>query len=207
MVIGKLRQEGAIIMDKERSLSSAHTADRPNLDEAGILLLTGPIDTQVANTICEKIIQINLQQRVEQIQLLINSPGGDWHAGFAIVDLMEWSQVPICTTGLGMVASMGLVILMAGQPGHRVVTPHTSLLSHCFRADGAGTRPELMARRKQEDWMHGRLVAHYLRHTALQTAQEVADHLLKEVDTWLTPEEAVTLGVADRVYHPVKEAA
>ena len=57
----------------------------------------------------------------------------------------------------------------------------------------------LVARRRREDWMHGRLVEHYLRHTALKTEEEVCGRLLCEVDTFLTPDEAVELGIADRI--------
>jgi len=189
-------------MKRAHSFSPADSNRRPGLEECGIFFISGPIDQDTASAICEKIIEINLHRRVEYMQLLINSPGGDWHAGFSIVDLMAWSQVPICTTGLGLVASMGLVVLMAGQKGHRVVTPHTSLLSHSFRAEGTGTRAELVARRKQEDWMHDQLVEHYLRHTSLKTEQEIANLLLQEVDTWLAPQEAVALGLADRIHQP-----
>lgn len=188
----RLGKIGATPLDKD-------SAEHPSLEEFGILFLSGAIDPGSAQVLCEKIVEINLHRQVDQIQLLINSPGGDWHAGFAIIDMMDWSQVPVYTTGLGLVASMGLAIFMAGHQGHRVLTPHTAVLSHCFSASGSGTRPELLARRKQEDWMHSRLVAHYLRHTSLKTEQEIADCLLCEVDTWLTPEEAVALGVADRV--------
>lgn len=187
---------------KERAPDNAHSPGYPSLDECGILFLSGPIDQAAAGGICQKIIEINLHRRVEHIQLLIHSPGGDWYAGFALIDLMAWSQVPIYTTGMGLVGSMGLAVFMAGCHGHRVLTPHTSLLSHSFSASGAGTRSELVARRKQEDWMQERLLAHYLRHTSLKTAAEVGTRLLQDIDTWLTPEEAVAMGLADRIHQP-----
>ena len=192
--------ERLVMSNKDHSPGNGHSPGHPSLDECGILFLSGPIDQAKADGICEKIIEINLHQRAEHIQLLINSPGGDWHAGFALVDLMAWSRVPVYTTGLGLVASMGLIVFMAGQHGQRVLTPHTSLLSHSFSASGSGTRPELVARRKLEDWMQERLLAHYLDHTALKTEAEVSAQLLQDVDTWLTPEEAVGVGLADRIH-------
>jgi ATP-dependent Clp protease protease subunit len=185
----------------DRHAAAAEEGDRPGLDESGILFLTGEVCAASAGALVERMIELNLRRETDYLQLIINSPGGDWHAGFAVVDIMEWSQLPVYTTGLGLVASMGLVILMAGHKGQRVVTANTSLLSHCFSATSSGTRPELVARRRQEDWMHERLVAHYARHSALKTEPEITGRLLQEVDTWLTPQEAVALGLVDRV-HP-----
>jgi ATP-dependent Clp protease, protease subunit len=169
------------------------------LDELGILFLSGPIDPGLSGTLCEKIVEFNLRARAECIQLVINSNGGDWHAGFALVDLMVWSRLPVHTVGVGLLASMALVVFMAGRSGHRVLTPHTSLLSHSFRASGEGTRAELLARRGHEDWMQRQLIEHYQRHTRLKTEAEITGQLLREGDTWLTPQEAVDLGMADRI--------
>ena len=66
------------------------SAEHPSLEEFGILFLSGAIDPGSAQVLCEKIVEINLHRQVDQIQLLINSPGGDWHAGFAIIDMMDW---------------------------------------------------------------------------------------------------------------------
>lgn len=112
---------------------------------------------------------------------------------------MEWSAIPIFTVGLGQVASMGLLVLMAGAKGHRVITPRTSLLSHRMWWLGAGTHAEHMAARREEDRSHERIVEHYLRHTALKTKDEVMKLLLRETDVWLDAEEAVRYGVADRI--------
>jgi ATP-dependent Clp protease protease subunit len=180
----------------------ADPTDRPGLDESGILFLSSSISQESASSLGQSLIGLNLRREVEYIQLIISTSGGDWHAGFAIVDLMEWSRIPVYTTGLGLVASMGLVIFMAGHKGQRVVTANTSLLSHSFSATATGTRSELVARRRQEDWMQERLVAHYARHSALKSEPEITSRLLQEVDTWLTPEEAVALGLADRIHPP-----
>ena len=182
--------------------SARDDADRPSLDDLGILFLSGGIDEGVACGVCERIVELNVRGDAECVQLVINSSGGDWHAAFAIVDIMAWSRLPVHTTGMGLVASAALVIFMAGVPGHRVLTPHTSLLSHSFRAQLTGTRAELLSRRKLDDRMHRQLVEHYQRHTALKTEAEVAAELLGDGDLWLTPEEAVALGVADRI-HPL----
>jgi ATP-dependent Clp protease protease subunit len=193
----------AVSLLKEGGSASVHAdAERPSLEDLGILFLSGAIDDATARTVCERIIELNVRGEADCVQLVVNSPGGDLHACFAITDLMAWSRLPVHTTGVGLIASAALVVFMAGAPGHRVLTPRTCLLSHSFRAQVAGTRAELLARRKLEDWLHRQLVSHYLRHTALTTEADLAAQLLGEGDFWFTPEEAVALGVADRI-HPV----
>ena len=173
--------------------------ERRTLDEHGIIFVTGEIDVGTAREVGEKIIEFNISQEIDSIQLMISSTGGQCAAGFAIVDLMAWSRLPVFCTGIGMVGSMALAIFMAGEKGHRVVTPRTSILSHRFSALVLGNHSELLAHRREEDLMHRRVLAHYLQHTRLTSEDEVTSRLLRDVDTWLSPEEAVELGIADVV--------
>jgi ATP-dependent Clp protease protease subunit len=168
------------------------------LDENGILYVGGSIDDGKAEELCKKIIEYNTRA-LDCIQLVINSPGGSVHSGFAVLDVMEWSRLPVYTTGLGMIASMALLIFMAGAKGHRVITSRVSILSHRFAWWSFGTHSELIARRKEEDLTHRRILDHYRQHTKLKTDDEVQAALLRDVDTWLTAEEAVQHGIADLV--------
>ena len=150
-------------------------------------------------TICKNIIEMNISGEHSQIQMIINSSGGSVSSGFAIIDIMKWSRIPIYTTGLGMIASMGLLIFMTGEKGHRVVTPRTSILSHRFWSMGIGNHSQLLALRKEQDLMHKRILDHYIEHTNLKSVKELETTLLKDVDTWLNPEEALNMGIADTV--------
>lgn len=169
------------------------------LEDHGILYLTGAITAGSSEALARAILLANLHGRRERLQLIVNSPGGDVGAGFALLDVMEWSSIPIYTVGLGQVASMGLLVLMAGAKGHRVITPRTSLLSHRMWWLGAGTHAEHMAARREEDRSHERIVEHYLRHTSLKTRDDVIKTLLRETDVWLDADEAVRCGLADRI--------
>lgn len=175
-----------------------------NLDEYGIVFLSGDITESSAMSVCEKIILYNIAAEVEQIQLIINSNGGELAAGFSIVDIMEWSNIPIYTTGIGRIASMGLLLFMAGAKGHRVLTPRTSILSHRYSAWQFGSHSELLARRKEEDLSYNRILEHYLAYTKVADRAALEQTLLRDVDTWLTPEEAVELGVGDHIERTVR---
>lgn len=178
--------------DKERDEERKRKLD-------GLIFLTGGINDGAAAGICKEIIELNMRGEAPWIQMMINSCGGYCTDGFAIVDIMEWSRIPVYTTGIGMIASMGLVVFMAGEKGHRVLTPRTSILSHRYAGGAQGNHSQLVASRKEQDLMHQRIINHYLQHTALKTEKELNAKLLRDVDTWLTPEEAVALGIADIV--------
>merc|ERR1711991_246857 len=84
--------------------------------------------------------------RLPQLTLIINSPGGDVHAAFALIDTMKASTIPIKTVGLGLIASCGFLIFIAGKKGSRILTPNTSILSHQYSWGSAGKEHELYAR-------------------------------------------------------------
>ena len=170
-----------------------------SLRDYGIIYLSGTIVDVISENVCKEIIECNMNEKVDHIQLIINSPGGLCPAGFAIIDIMEWSRLPIYTTGIGMIASMGLLIFMTGQKGRRIITPRTSILSHRYSAISWGNHSQLLAGRKEQDLEHKRILDHYLRYSSIKKRADLEKHLLRDVDTWLTPEEAVKFGIADIV--------
>ena len=81
------------------------------------------------------IIENNLmsdQRRRKELTFIINSPGGEVHSAFALIDTMKGSAIPIKTIGIGMIASCGILTFMAGEKGRRLLTPNTSILSHQY---------------------------------------------------------------------------
>lgn len=171
--------------------------EKRGVSEHGIIFVSGEITGATAESVCKEIIEFNLQGEVERIQMIVNSCGGSCTDGFAIIDIMEWSRIPVYTTGIGMIASMGLLIFMTGQAGRRVITPRTSILSHRFAGMTLGNHSQLLAGRKEQDLLHDRIIDHYLRYSKIKDRVELESYLLRDVDTWLSGEEAVRFGVAD----------
>lgn len=169
------------------------------LSDYGIIYLSGQISEGTSESICKEIIEFNIKGETDYIQMIINSPGGSCTAGFAIIDMMEWSSLPIYTTGIGMIASMGLLIFMTGAKDRRVITQRTSILSHRFSGLSFGNHSQLLASRKEEDLTHQRIIDHYLRYTNFSDKSELEKELLQDVDTWLSSEEAIKFGIADKV--------
>lgn len=170
------------------------------LDQEGVLLLSGEITQGSIEPLIKAILGHNLRRDREVLRLYINSPGGVVDQGFALLDVMSWSRIPIQTTGLGMVASMALLVLMAGERGKRTTMPRCSLLSHRFSTQVQGTHADLLANRVREDMTHRRIIEHYVAQSNLHTTEEVERELLRSTDRWLTPEEAVGFGIVDKVW-------
>ncbi len=178
--------------------------EEKGLADYGIIYLSGVIGESKAEEICKQLIEYNIKGSINHVQMVINSPGGTCTAGFSIIDIMEWSNIPIYTTGIGLIASMGLLIFMTGEKGHRVVTPRTSILSHRFSAANFGNHSQLIAGRREEDMLHERILNHYMTYSAIKDRNELETHLLRDVDTWLTTEEAVRMGIVD-VVEPMRK--
>jgi len=181
--------------------------DENGLKDHGIIYISGEIDDDTSERVCKEIIEFSLDDKIESVQMIINSPGGEVAAGFAMIDIMEWSRLPIYTTGIGRIASMALLVFMAGEKGRRVVTPRTSILSHRFWAMVWGSHSDLIARRKEEDLIHDRIIEHYLKYSEMKTVEELEKTLLRDCDTWLSPDEAVRFGIADVVEESKKRRA
>ncbi len=178
--------------------------EEKGLTDYGIIYLSGAIGEANAEEVCKQLIEFNIKGSINQVQMVINSPGGTCTAGFSIIDIMEWSNIPIYTTGIGMIASMGLLIFMTGEKGHRIVTPRTSILSHRFSAMNFGNHSQLIAGRREEDMLHERILNHYMNYSGIKDRNELETYLLRDVDTWLTTEEAIRMGIVD-VVEPMRK--
>jgi ATP-dependent Clp protease protease subunit len=129
---------------------------------------------------------------------MITSYGGDLMSAFALIDVMRGSGIPIHTIGLGVIASAGLMTFIAGEPGHRMITPNTSILSHQWAAGTYGKEHELIATQRQFDLTTKRMIAHYRKCTKL-SEKIIREKLLPPQDIWLSSEEALEYNLADAV--------
>lgn len=136
--------------------------------------------------------------RLPHLTLIINSPGGNLHSCFALVDVMRGSAIPVHTVGLGMVASCGVVTFMAGEKGHRTLTPNTSILSHQYSWGSGGKEHELLARVREFELSTERMMAHYRKCTGLPN-KKIREILLPAEDVWLSAKDAVKHGIADNI--------
>lgn len=95
-----------------------------------IIFLGSAIDAEVANTVVAQLILLEQQSPERDIQLYINSPGGSVDAGLAIYDTMQFISCPVTTICVGLAASMGSLLLLAGTEGKRLALPHSRIMIH-----------------------------------------------------------------------------
>ena len=162
-------------------------------------LLMEEITLTSAKQVVEWIFEANFtDERPDLMNLIICSPGGDLNAAFAVIDAMRGSAIPIRTIGLGQIASAGLMIFIAGDKTHRILTPNTSILSHQYSWGAFGKEHELFATVKEFDLTTKKMISHYKKCTGLTDAK-IREVLLPPQDIWLSPIEAKKLGLCDEV--------
>ena len=169
--------------------------------ESGIMYFADGFDSNTTKPVINTIIEKNLlpnSQRPKELTLIINSPGGQVHSAFALIDTMKGSAIPVKTVGLGMIASCGLLTFMSGTKGRRVITPNTSILSHQYSWGSGGKEHELFARVREFELSTERMINHYKACTGL-SEKKVRDILLPPEDRWLSAKEAVRYGIADKI--------
>lgn len=113
-----------------------------------IIMLSGPIDDNVANSVIAQLLFLEAQDSDKDIYLYINSPGGSVSAGLAIFDTMNFIKSDVQTIVIGMAASMGAFLLAAGQKGKRHALPNSEVMIHqpLGGAQGQATEIEIAAR-------------------------------------------------------------
>lgn len=170
------------------------------LTESGIYFLNGEINSGSVGDAIRYILEANIDQDCtwKYITLIINSPGGYVTDGFALIDVIFGSRIPIKTVGLGMIASMGLQVFLAGEKGSRTLTPNCMILSHQYAGGSWGKEHELVAAQVEQDILSEIVMRHYKRTTNLSAAK-VRELLLPPQDVWLTARQAKKYGICDTV--------
>lgn len=168
-------------------------------EENSYYIFMDDVTTESCRACIEWILSANFsEERPKQLTMLICSQGGDVHAAFALIDIMRGSTIPISTVAIGGIASAGTFIFMAGEPGYRILTPNTSIMSHQFSGGSVGKEHELFAVVKEFQLTAERIIAHYKKCTGM-TEKVIKDELLPSHDIYLSHSEAMKYGIADVV--------
>ncbi len=161
-----------------------------------ILVLGDEIKDENANALCAQLILLNAEDPKADISLYINSPGGSVSAGLAIYDTMSFISNDVATYAMGMVASMGQVLLTCGAPGKRFALPHARIMMHQPTGGMGGTASDIKTQAEQAIKARADLA----RLISERTGQSV-DRIENDFDRdrWFTAEAALDYGIVDRV--------
>lgn len=161
-----------------------------------IVFLGAPINDIVANSIIAQFLFLDSQNTEKPIQFFINTPGGHISSGLAIYDTMQYIKSPVQTVCVGMAASMGALLLVAGEKGKRFALPSAQILIHQPMGGIQGQASEIEIAAKEIVRLRESLNKILVKHTGQPMEKIEKD---TDRDYYMTAEEAKTYGLIDRV--------
>lgn len=169
------------------------------LHNSGSYYLTGDIDEHSITPVIKWILAENMLQRHKQLNLFINSFGGDLYQAFGLIDVMKTSKIPVCTSGIGSLMSAAFLIFISGNKGQRVITKNTSVMSHQFSTYYEGKEHDVKASEKETRYIKQRMLD-VIKESCTMDERMIKRKLLPPSDVWLSADECVELGVADKIF-------
>jgi ATP-dependent Clp protease, protease subunit len=161
-----------------------------------IVFLGGPIDSDVANLVIAQLLFLASEDPKKDISFYINSPGGHVSAGLAILDTMNHIQPNVSTVCVGMAASMGAVLLSAGEKGKRFALPNAEIMIHQPSGGAEGMATDIEITAKQILKLRERLNKILAKNTG-QKLEKVANDV--DRDYFMSADEAHKYGIIDKV--------
>jgi ATP-dependent Clp protease protease subunit len=161
-----------------------------------VIFLVGPVNDQTANLVVAQLLFLESENPDKDISLYINSPGGSVSAGMSIFDTMNFIKPQVSTLCMGMAASMGSFLLMAGAKGKRLALPNSKIMIHQPSGGFSGQASDIERHAREILELRSRLNQIYVHHTG--QSLEVIEKAL-ERDTFLTAEGAKDFGLVDKV--------
>ena len=167
-----------------------------------VIFLRGEVNEALANSIVAQLLFLEMEDPDAEISMYINSPGGSVTDGMAIFDTMRYIKPKVRTVCLGMAASMGAFLLMAGEPGMRLALPNSEVMIH---QPSGGTSGQATDVQLHAQWLlrtkskMNRLMAE-MTHQPLERIERDVER-----DYFMTAEEALAYGVIDQIYQPRKK--
>ena len=161
-----------------------------------IVFLGGPIDSDVANLVIAQFLFLASEDPKKDVSFYINSPGGHVSAGLAILDTMNHIQPHVSTVCVGMAASMGAVLLSAGEKGKRFALPNAEIMIHQPSGGAEGMATDIEITAKQILKLRERLNKILAKNTGQKLDKITAD---VDRDFFMTSEEAHKYGIIDKV--------
>ena len=164
-----------------------------------IVFLSGEIDDDTANVVVAQLLFLEMENPDTDICLYINSPGGSVTAGMAIFDTMQYIKPDVRTVCVGMAASMGAFLMMAGKKGKRMALPNSEIMIHQPLGGASGQATDVAIR---AEWLM-KTKEKMTRMISEMTGQELK--MVKqdvERDYFMSAKEALDYGIIDEIYQP-----
>ncbi|HRH87815.1 MAG TPA: ATP-dependent Clp endopeptidase proteolytic subunit ClpP [Rubrivivax sp.] len=161
-----------------------------------VIFLVGPVNDQSANLVVAQLLFLESENPDKDISLYINSPGGSVSAGLSIYDTMQFIKPDVSTLCMGMAASMGSFLLMAGAKGKRNALPNSRIMMHQPSGGAQGQASDIEIQAREILKTREQLNRIYAERTGQPLERIGAD---MERDRWMSPSEALDYGLIDKV--------
>jgi ATP-dependent Clp protease protease subunit len=168
-----------------------------------IIFITGGVDDNVASLVMAQLLYLEAENPKKDISIYINSPGGIVTSGLAIYDTMQYVRPKIATMCIGQAASMGSLLLAAGEPGMRYSLPNSRIMVHQPSGGYQGQATDIEIHARETMKLKARLNEIYVKHTG----QKLADvESALERDNFMDTEQAKEFGLIDVITDKRPEA-
>ncbi|HFI0028359.1 TPA: ATP-dependent Clp protease proteolytic subunit [Streptococcus suis] len=168
-----------------------------------IIMLTGPVEDNMANSIIAQLLFLDAQDPTKDIYLYVNTPGGSVSAGLAIVDTMNFIKADVQTIVMGTAASMGTIIASSGAKGKRFMLPNAEYMIHQpMGGTGGGTQQTDMAIAAEHLLKTRNKLEKILADNSGKTVKQI--HKDAERDYWMSAEETLAYGFIDQIMDNTK---
>nr|WP_111298771.1 ATP-dependent Clp protease proteolytic subunit [Paracoccus saliphilus] len=164
-----------------------------------IIFVSGPVHDGMSTLICAQLLFLEAENPSKDISMYINSPGGVVTSGLSIYDTMQYIRPRVSTLVVGQAASMGSLLLAAGEPGLRYSLPNSRVMVHQPSGGYQGQATDILIHARETEKLKRRLNEIYVNHTG-RTLEEVEQAL--ERDRFMGPDEAKEWGLIDEVLKP-----
>ncbi|ABY30811.1 MAG: ATP-dependent Clp protease proteolytic subunit [Methylobacteriaceae bacterium] len=169
-----------------------------------IIFLTGPVEDQGASLIVAQLLFLEAENPKKEISFYINSPGGVVTSGLSIYDTMQFIRCPVTTLCVGQAASMGSLLLAAGEAGHRFALPNARIMVHQPSGGFQGQATDILIHAREIEALKKRLNEIYVKHTGREYE---TIHQALERDNFMTADAAKEFGLIDDILHKRPEPA
>ena len=163
-----------------------------------VIFLVGEVNDQTANLVVAQLLFLESENPDKDISFYINSPGGSVSAGLAIYDTMQFIKPDVSTLCMGMAASMGSFLLMAGAKGKRFALPNSKIMIHQPSGGTSGQATDIEIHAREIIKTREQLNKIYADRTG-QTVEKIASDM--ERDRYMSADEAQAYGLVDQVIH------
>jgi ATP-dependent Clp protease protease subunit len=167
-----------------------------------IIMMNQQVTDASANLIVAQLLFLDREDPKKDVQMYIQSPGGVIYAGMAIYDTMQQISAPVSTVAVGMTASFGTVLLMAGAPEKRYALPNATIHMHQPLGGAQGQASDIVIQANETQRLKDRLYKMFVHHTG-QPYERIERDL--ERDIYLNADEAVAYGLIDNVIGSMAE--